>query len=344
MKKHLIAAAVAAAVAVPAMAQNVSISGRIDTSFGAFKDSAGLSTTKVSSGTMTTNQIVIQGSEDLGQGLKANFRVLTPFSSDTNTRVNSTDNTQTGEAKNTSGFDFGGRGIQVGLSGGFGSIDLGKSTGVHANASVVTSGVLGNTTSVSTGSGSLLARPNNSITYSTPTMSGFRGQVIYGAGGENDPSTNKQYEVSAYYAQGAFSGSVGYGVINDFNVTTDANSGTAGNDVKEISAIANYVISNVTLRARYLETKHDISKTSDTKGMSLGVSMPLAGALSGAIEYVDVDVKDPGTDKDFQKFAIGLMYDFSKRTNLYGAYVKQDLKDSTKTDPTTLVVGIRHNF
>lgn len=343
MKKHLIAAAVAAAVAVPAMAQTVSISGRIDTSFGSFKDSDGASKTKIDSSVLTTNQIVIQGSEDLGQGLKANFRVLTGFASDTNTRVTAI-NYQTGEAKNTSGFDFGGRGLQVGLSGGFGSVDLGKSTGVHANASVVTSGVLGNLTSVSTGAGSLLARPNNSVTYSTPTMSGFRGQVIYGLGGETDPAANKQYEVSAYYNQGAFSASLGYGQINDFNVTTDATTGTPGNDVKEISAIANYVVSNVTLRARYLETKHDISKTSDTKGFSVGASMPLSGALSGAIEYVDVDVKDTASEKDFQKFAVGLIYDLSKRTNLYGAYVKQDLKDSTKTDPSTIAVGIRHNF
>ena len=37
MKKHLIAAAVAAAVAVPAMAQNVSLSGVIEASYGSIK-------------------------------------------------------------------------------------------------------------------------------------------------------------------------------------------------------------------------------------------------------------------------------------------------------------------
>ena len=72
MKKHLLAIAVASAVAVPAMAQ-VSISGRIDTSIQRAEDSAGKSTTRIDSNLLTTNEIVIAGTEDLGGGLKAGF-------------------------------------------------------------------------------------------------------------------------------------------------------------------------------------------------------------------------------------------------------------------------------
>ena len=59
MKKHLIAAAVAATLAVPAMAQ-VSISGRIDTSITTTsKNSVGSSQTTIASGIISTNQLVL---------------------------------------------------------------------------------------------------------------------------------------------------------------------------------------------------------------------------------------------------------------------------------------------
>lgn len=334
MKKQIIAAAVAAAFAVPAAAQ-VTISGRIDNSVGSFKSSAGATTTEMRGSLITTNQIVISGAEDLGGGLKANFRVLTGFNSDTNTRTQATAVTEEGLASNTGGFDFGGRGIQVGVSGGFGSIDLGKSTGVHSNAVVVTGGFFGNQTAVSTTAASLRARPNNSITYSTPTVSGMRGQLVYGLGSEADPSTSKQTELAAFYSAGNLSLSIGHGSIADV--------AAAGNDVTESSAFVNYRVGNINIRGRYLATTHKTTTTSEMASYSLGVSFPLSGALSGAVEMVNLDSKAT-TDADFDKTAVGVFYDFSKRTNVYAVYTRQDQKLSTLQDPTVMAVGLRHNF
>ncbi len=75
MKKHLIAAAVAATLAVPAMAQ-VSISGRIDTSITTTsKNSVGSSQTTIASGIISTNQLVLKGAEGLGGALRLTLQL-----------------------------------------------------------------------------------------------------------------------------------------------------------------------------------------------------------------------------------------------------------------------------
>ena len=81
MKKHLIAAAVAAAVAVPAMAQNVTLSGYVEAGYQDLSFS-GDATTRTNeelkaftAGPFGSSRLVISGSEDLGGGLKAGFRL-----------------------------------------------------------------------------------------------------------------------------------------------------------------------------------------------------------------------------------------------------------------------------
>lgn len=90
MKKHIIAAAVAAAVAVPAMAQNVSLYGILDAGYsdvsrevtqssgalGAKEGAKGLSFSN-----FATQRFGFRGTEDLGGGMKANFVVETAIGS-----------------------------------------------------------------------------------------------------------------------------------------------------------------------------------------------------------------------------------------------------------------------
>ena len=79
MKKHLNALAVAGAVAAPAMAQNVSITGYVeagyqDLSFDA-TNNASREASGMTAGPFGSSRLVISGSEDLGGGLKAGFRM-----------------------------------------------------------------------------------------------------------------------------------------------------------------------------------------------------------------------------------------------------------------------------
>ena len=79
MKKHLIAAAVAAAVAVPAMAQNVTMDGVIDSMYGSVDRGGTAAITGkfvgVVANVFATSQMNIRGTEDLGGGVKAGFRL-----------------------------------------------------------------------------------------------------------------------------------------------------------------------------------------------------------------------------------------------------------------------------
>lgn len=112
MKKSLVALAVLAASGAAMAQSNVTLYGIADVWFGSSKfevtgeDSA--RQTKVDSGGVDTSRWGMKGSEDLGGGLKANFQL--------ESAVNMDDGTSTG-------FD---RQAWVGLSGGFGAVQLGK--------------------------------------------------------------------------------------------------------------------------------------------------------------------------------------------------------------------------
>jgi predicted porin len=100
MKKTIVAAAVAAVFAAPAMA-DVSISGQIN---------AEISSIGNGNGSAVNTDITFSGSEDLGNGMKASFNI---------TRTSDTDQT-------AADYDSRGANMFVGLSGDFGSLTLGK--------------------------------------------------------------------------------------------------------------------------------------------------------------------------------------------------------------------------
>ena len=312
MKKHLLAIAVASAVAVPAMAQ-VSISGRIDTSIGRYEDTAGKSTTRIDSDLVTTNQIIIAGSEDLGGGLKASFSIVSPFASDANSNP----------------FNFGGRGATVSLSGGFGSIDLGRSPGNMAN-SIMASSVVGNIGNL----GTVQARPNNSINYSSPNMGGFTVRVLHSLGNEVDPNTGEQTEISLQYSAGPLLVRL---ARNDYDLV-----GSFGNG-DETQAQLDYNFGVAKLNARYRKQTSDTSSAQSLKRFGVGVAVPLGSGLTAVADYQDWD-NNTAVNSDMTRLTVGLIKDLSKRTNIYAAYVMDNQDNATLKDADTLAVGIRHNF
>ncbi|MDP5008820.1 MAG: porin, partial [Glaciimonas sp.] len=79
-----LAIAISIVFALPAMAQSsVTASGVVDTYVGSMKYSGNdKRTSVVGSGGMTTSWIGFYGTEDLGNGLKANFKLTSFFRSD----------------------------------------------------------------------------------------------------------------------------------------------------------------------------------------------------------------------------------------------------------------------
>lgn len=182
MKKSLLALAVLGSFAAAAQAQtSVTIYGIVDA--GVFyQNKAGANNNSlfaVNSGGLSGSRLGFKGSEDLGGGLKANFQMEMGFNADTGT-VGQTD----------TGSMLFGRTSTVGLSGNFGSINLGRQTdfaysgtagGIatfsHAGYVGAFSKVDGNTQARLQGD-----RTNNSIRYDMPQFGGLNGGVMVGLG------------------------------------------------------------------------------------------------------------------------------------------------------------------
>jgi len=175
MKKHLLAVAVGAAIATPAIAQNVTISGYAEIAF----DSADATTAKTSnlaSGGFGSSRIVISGSEDLGGGLKAGFRAESTVNWVTGQL--GTANLSTGAQAATSPiFD---RGVEINLSGAFGTLAFGKLDhgGIENNdMNVFGNFALGESTDVEVSG--IASDANGTIRYTSPTFNGISVNVAY---------------------------------------------------------------------------------------------------------------------------------------------------------------------
>jgi general bacterial porin, GBP family len=110
MKKHLIAAAVAAAVAVPAMAQDVQVYGILSSAYSVTKVNHDGETYKVTDsglqGAQSGSRLGFRGTEDIGGGMKVGFVYELGA------------NVESGLGANRLGY--------VDVSGGFGTIRLGR--------------------------------------------------------------------------------------------------------------------------------------------------------------------------------------------------------------------------
>lgn len=220
MKKHLIAAAVAAAVGVPAAAQ-VSVSGNIDvtatrtnkvtTVTGSGNTVATTEQRNTGSGLgagiddasttgWATSELIFEATEDLGGGLKATARI----------------------SQNISGNAFGvQRDRYVNLAGGFGSVRLGRFnpiTGGYNNYSGAgTTAQAGDLNHVATGgakifgsaiTGGNFERNSGVVQYSSPSFNGVTVNAMY-ADNSSDVSTtansiteSKMQGLGAVYASG----------------------------------------------------------------------------------------------------------------------------------------------
>ena len=309
MKKHLIAAAVAGALAVPAMAQ-VSISGRIDTSVQSY-DNGTDTATRIEDNLLTTNQIVLSGSEDLGGGMKAGFVVSSGFTTD-----------------NNSALDFGSRGVALTVSGGFGAIELGKTTGTMHN-SMMASGLTGNIGNLT----AIEARPNNMVGYTAPTMGGVTVRALHGVGDETPGATSgdgSQTEISVQYKAGAVLARVAQASFSD----------TADGDLDQLGAQVDVDLGMAKINVRYTDIKYDLAAAdlaNGSKQYGVGVAVPFGDGLTGALDYKTTDDEDGG---ETTRTSATIVKSLSKRTNVYGAYYK----DGKDADDKVFAVGVRHSF
>ncbi len=336
MKKHIIAAAVAAAVAVPAMAQNLTVSGAMEAGYR--KDSINnVDDHTVSGNVLVTNFIRFSGTEDLGGGLKATFNLTDEF------------NTNQG-AQTAAGDVF--EESSLALAGNFGTVKLGRFNHAARDAGGVYR--FGNEFMRLSGDfRSLGSQPSNSIQYTTPAMNGLTVSVGYSNGGGKAPAAlaastaaatgANQLSVAASYVNGPVQ--VAFGRTNADVAAANTNSETLIGGQYDFGAFK--------VGAVFAKETPGAVGAEDASATVINVAVPLGSGVT-LIASVHSVTEDRNGSADGYGFAI--IKDMSKRTSLYGGYASirntadmsaaydvHGLGTLGRTD-STFVAGVRHTF
>jgi len=359
MKKQLIAAAVAAAVAVPAAAQ-VTVYGRFDQFYGQVDTKTATTSKAMSTGAdggIGGSRLGFRAEEDLGGGLKA--QMVYEFG------VDGSENTGVGSTR--LGF--------AALSGGFGTVRMGRQVsplkaladGFNAN---------GNNTNFTPGDANVVMsydnRVSNAITYVTPAMSGFSAQAQFA----NTKTTDATGETSATLLNGS-AGADGVNATGAFRTTqqgkiegfglnytagplmiaiathdqTVANAGVVTKDDRVgVAAIYSLGATKIHLENYNRKTKDAAGATGIDREMTVvGVTLPL-GATTITAQYMDGDRKVGATDTvggDYDGFKVRATYALSKRTGVYGQMGESNTKPTDGSQKTTVEgygIGLYHTF
>ena len=347
MKKTLLATALLAGFAGTAYAQSsVTLYGIVDVGIGGSKIHDQDRTFGMESGVQSGSRWGLRGSEDLGGGLRANFKLESGF------------DTTTG--RSGQGGRMFGREAWAGLSGNFGEVRLGRQEAAQYQALGFISpfgdgfgqaGIGNAFNGVSTN------RADNTIAYFSPNFSGFQASVGYsfnydGGSAANDDS-NQLWSVGLKYANGPFAVGLGYEGTKLGDNTTwhtaqngkDPHNYTLGG-TWDFNVVKAYAAASYTKHG-YVTDATSVAPGENIKSYLVGLSAPVgAGSLFGSWQHSNYsgDVGPNGDDKR-NIYSVGYTYNMSKRTNLYAYYAYSDTAFFDEDwDRSSYAVGLRHRF
>ncbi len=306
MKKSLIALAVIG-FAGAAMAQSsVTLYGVADAGIGKSK-SAGEDKVNMQSADLMNNgnsRIGVRGVEDLGGGLKAGFNFESGLDLETG-------------ATAASGPGFWSRAANLWLGGNWGTFKMGRTltpsfygAATYELTGMANYSVLANTYGFG---GSATPRNSSQFSYKTPNLGGFSAELGYITKTDNGGAA--KWDVNAIYANGP----IGVGLSANKTKGFKTNWGLGGK----------YNFGNFALAASYTD-----SRDKGRRGVGLGGTATF-GAASVTLDLTR-DTKNAGG----KKYTNGLLegkYALSKRTFIYGAYLRLD-------GDNNYGIGVRHNF
>jgi len=364
MKKSLIALAVLAASGAT-MAQSVTLYGLADVWFGSSKLEAtgegSVRQTKVDSGGLNTSRWGLKGTEDLGGGLKANFQLEQGFSLDSGAAQDSK------KAFNRQAW--------VGLSGGFGEVQLGKVwtsyDDIRSSANDTFNANIASSFSTWLGYSD---RTDNGIKYTSPSYGGVSGSLTYALGEDKtaDNSASSVLSLGLQYANGplfvgfahqqqkqngangvfsALPGLVTAAIGDELDLITDEVSAVGGKTTYNLLN-GSYDFGVVKLVGGYNQVKQTIRDEAGSlkaKEYNLGVEAPVATNLKAGLGYASSKVEADGTDVfKTTGFSAAVLYSLSKRTTVYGALTQTKLEGQSGLDgevkSTLYAVGVNHSF
>ncbi len=299
---------------------SVTVYGLLDLSVGQFQAPGAASQNAVESGKMTTSYYGFKGSEDLGGGLSANF-ALEGFL----------------RADDGSGGRFNGdtqfsRTASVGLSGGFGSVNLGRNTTslfVNSLAFNAFGDSFGFSPTIrhyfTSGTTTGDTAWNDSIKYNSPKFGGA-SFTVQTALGEGNGGSNTG--VSGQYSGGPLALGVAWQKVEKGLVEKDTTTWQIG---------GSYDASVAKVFAQYGVVDNDTTGNS-YKILGLGTSIPV-GAGKVIAQWGRIS---PDTGSTRATISFGYDHNLSKRTDAY-LVLMNDKIDGLATG-NNYAVGIRHRF
>jgi len=358
MQKKLIALAVAGAAAgfasAPVLAQSsVSVYGVIDQALTSSNGGNG-SVTSLNGSGYTTERLGFKGSEDMGNGLKANFMLEMGFNSNNGY-----------QDVGPSGQIFQRQAI-LGLSGAsWGAVNFGRQyTPVFSIQAMNDDFRVAGIGSIYALTNDGVTRASNSIRYDSPNMSGFSLAAMYGLGDTGSGSVSpvdpkdlgRHAGLNLKYANGPLAIGYGYG-----EQKSTAVNGLGQVVTQKTNALAgSYDFQVVKINAGYQTNKTDDNPESrDNRVWNVGADMPVFGADHVKLVYAKYLEKVPNaSNADADLVSLGYVHPMSKRTTLYATYAKLTNQSNAQInlfggaqktnaagyDPSGFQVGLSHNF
>ena len=348
MKKSLIGLAVLAASGAAMAQSSVTLFGVVDTGIGYVsggtqdEDATVKGKNQSWSGLQNNGNVVsrlgFRGTEDLGNGLKANFWLEGAIAPDTGATA----------------LDFQRRST-IGLSGSFGEVRLGRELTAAYNATSRYD-VMGQ---AGYGSSQLWGldrenRVSNAVTYISPNFNGFAFGLNYGFGEDrkvNNDGTTGKYSNSASRYLGAGltydNGPISLGLglerqnkgasTQSFDPDEPALGGVT-TTAWSLGGSYNFGVAKLTAAYRRATDKNDNLGFFDNvkiknQGFLVGVSAPVgtAGEIRATYNHYRAKLDEAGAPTlKANQFAVGYVHNLSKRTALYGTYAY--IKNSKKQD------------
>ncbi len=373
MNRKLLSLAVAAAITTPAAAlADATLYGKVHVSIDWFDIKGSneakykgwtLNRGRVAKGSPRANRLGIKGSEDLGSGLKAIYQLEfgLPLANERNHAF------ADGETKGgATGLSM--RNTYVGLKGDFGTFLVGRHD-TPLKISTVPLELFSDSMADNNGTiGFHGIRPDNIITYITPSIGGFQfaAAAIPGAGSTAGGDINRNadnltdgYSLATTYGNGPWYASVAYEVLTDKFAPTDYDNAMTS-DLSNTPPMLNSAdfkkwrvgLGIRDLHGLYLGVIYERQKSINFIENGLTNKDNEANLWQGQIGYVFGNnmVKGMygrnelnGDIDELKSWAIGLDHSFSKQTKVYAVYTKVDM-DSTDNDWKGFSFGMIHNF
>lgn len=312
--KKLLSIAIAAAVAAPmAVSAETTIYGRLNQNL-VMTDNG---TTDDWDIEQNASRFGVKGDEDLGNGLKAIFQYeWSVDSSDAGT--------------------LGGRLAYAGLSGGFGTVAIGRQwTPYYGSVDKTDINQVNGMNDTYIGS----VRVGNALAYVSPNFNGFSAKLalVIDEGGAEDLNDdfNDWTNLSLDYANGPLSVGVSYLAANGSTAATDGSMWGIG---------AKYSFGNFALFGQYEDADFQIynlnvtggAETADVDEFAIGAEAYF-GNNTVRIKYGEVDKA-----ADVEHWALGVQHNFSKRTMVFAEYENTDTQGAADVD--RFGIGLRHDF